>query len=225
MLKHHPSPELLASFSAGSLQLSYALCISAHLEHCSECQTNVQRLKSLGADMFASQKPAPISADFKNRLFEQLDKPRDFSQQAPVVEAPPVTAENSHIPRCLRKFVSEGYDKLDWHSVAPSIKSAHLCRDGDKTQVSMMKLMPGAKVGHHSHMGEEITLVLEGSFSDEEGIYQKGDFILRDSHHKHKPVASKDGPCICLTVQDAPIQFTGFLARWLNPLMRKSYGL
>lgn len=222
MQKHHPAPELLASFSAGSLQLSYALCVSAHLDHCAECKTNVQRLKSLGADMFASQKPAEVSGDFKQRMFDLLDQPR----QSPSVEpkTPPAT-QNSDIPRCLRKFVTEGYDQLDWHTVTPSIKSAALCRDGEKTQVSMLKLMPGAKVGHHSHMGEEITLVLEGSFSDEDGIYQKGDFILRDSKHKHQPVASKDGPCICLTVQDAPIQFTGFWSRLINPLMRKSYGL
>lgn len=220
MVNHHPSPELLASFAAGSLQLSYAMCVSAHLEHCPECQTNVQRLKSLGADMFTSQKPAPVADDFKDRIFDKLDQPREEQ----VVEPEPVSVDSS-VPRCLRKLVSEGYDKLDWQSVAPAIKSASLCRDGDKTQVSMMKLMPGAKVGHHSHMGEEITLVLEGSFSDEEGIYQKGDFILRDSNHKHKPVASKDGPCICLTVQDAPIQFTSFWGRLFNPMMRREFGV
>lgn len=224
MVNHHPAPELLASFSAGSLQLSYALCVSAHLEHCSDCRTNANRLKSLGADMFNSQKAATVSADFKSRIFDQLDSPVQAQEVEPAATKPAAIAD-AKVPRCLRKLVPEGYDKLDWGSVTPAIKSAALCRDGDRTQVSMLKLMPGARVGHHSHMGEEITLVLEGSFSDEEGIYQKGDFILRDSKHKHKPVASKDGPCICLTVQDAPIQFTGFLARLFNPLMRRSYGM
>ena len=221
MVKHHPTPELLAAFSAGSLQLSYALCVSAHLEHCSACRTNVQRLKSLGADMFSSQKPAPVSEGFKDRIFEQLDNPVQAQQSEPE-DTKPV---DNGVPRCLQKLVPESYQQLDWRSVTPGIKSAALCRDGDSTQVSMMKLMPGAAVGHHRHMGEEITLVLEGSFSDEEGIYQRGDFILRDGKHKHKPVASKDGPCICLTVQDAPIQFTGFLARLFNPFMRRSYGI
>ena len=220
MVKHHPTPELLAAFSAGSLQLSYALCISAHLEHCSACRTNVQRLKSVGADMFSNQKPAPVSAGFKDRIFEQLD-----NSVPPQPEPETAITVDSNVPRSLRQLVPEGYQQLDWRSVTPGIKSAALCRDGDSTQVSMLKLMPGAGVGHHRHMGEEITLVLEGSFSDEEGIYQRGDFILRDGKHKHKPVASKDGPCICLTVQDAPIQFTGFLARLFNPFMRKSYGI
>lgn len=224
MVKHHPTPELLASFAAGSLQLSYALCVSAHIEYCSACRTNVQRLKSLGADMFSSQKPAPVSEDFKSRIFDQLDNAAQV-QQSPVEPPPSEAAGDNAVPRCLRKLVPENYDQLDWRSATPGIKSAALCRDGDSTQVSMMKLMPGARVGHHSHMGEEITLVLEGSFSDEEGIYQQGDFILRDSKHKHKPVASKDGPCICLTVQDAPIQFTGFWARLFNPFMRRSYGI
>ena len=227
MVKHHPTPELLASFSAGSLSLSYALCIATHLEYCSDCQTNVHRLKSLGADMFSRQKPAPVSDDFKRRIFDQLDnEAKPQAVEAEVATLKPVAkTEANLVPRPLRKLVPESYDQLDWHSVAPAIKSAALCRDGERTQVSMMKLMPGAQVGHHRHLGEEITLVLDGSFSDEEGIYQQGDFILRDSKHKHKPVASKDGPCICLTVQDAPIQFTGFLARLFNPFMRRSYGI
>lgn len=225
MVNHHPTPELLASFSAGSLQLSYALCVSAHLEHCADCRTNVNRLKSLGADMFNNQKVAAVSDDFKSRIFDQLDNSVQAKADEPQMVKPDLSAVDNGVPRCLRKLVPESYDKLDWNSVAPAIKSAALCSDGERTQVSMMKLMPGARVGHHRHLGEEITLVLEGSFSDEEGIYQKGDFILRDSKHKHKPVASKDGPCICLTVQDAPIQFTGFLARLFNPLMRRSYGI
>lgn len=58
---------------------------------------------------------------------------------------------------------------------------------------------------HHSHTGDQITVVLEGSFSDEDRIYRKGDFILRDSRDRHKPIVSPKCECICLMVLAGPI--------------------
>lgn len=219
MVKHHPQSELLASFSAGSLPLSYALCISAHLEFCQECRTNVQRLKRLGAHFFNEQAPMPASDKLKSKVFAALElQPDNTATTEPV--KPPTPKD---VPKCLAQFVPAGYDQIGWQSVTPSIKSSKLCRDGNDTQVSIMRLKPGAKVNHHRHAGEELTLVLKGSFSDEEGIYQKGDFLLRNSHHRHTPIASKDAECICLTVQDAPIQFTGYFSRMLNPLLERDH--
>ena len=72
-------------------------------------------------------------------------------------------------------------------------------------------------------MGDEYTVILEGSFSDEAGLYHKGDFLLRDASHEHTPVATLDKYCICLAVTEAPIQLTGFFGRLLNPFIRRSY--
>eukprot|EP00494_Astrolonche_serrata_P004603 UN04617 len=36
-IKTNPADELLASYSAASLPLSHALCISVHVEHCDRC--------------------------------------------------------------------------------------------------------------------------------------------------------------------------------------------
>lgn len=87
----------------------------------------------------------------------------------------------------------------------------------------MLRIKPGGKAATHTHTGDEYTLILEGGFSDESGIYGEGDFLLRNGSHKHKPIATKDKECLCLTVTDAPIEFTGFFTRWLNPLIRKSH--
>ena len=132
-------------------------------------------------------------------------------------------AVNSNIPRALRQFIPGNYDELEWKSMGSSIQTVPLCKDENGAQVSLLKIKAGGKVGHHSHMGDEITTILEGSFSDENGIYCKGDFMLHGSDHKHKPIATKDAECICLIVQDAPIQFTGFFSRLFNPFLRKSY--
>ena len=213
MVNHHPAPELLASFTAGTLSTSYSLCVSAHLEYCHECPTNVLRLKTLGADLFDDLKPAPANDDFKDQIFETLT---DDVQEVPVTHK----TQNTDVPNCLSKVVPSGYENLNWRSFAPSIKSASLFSDSDNTHTSLLKILPGSKVGNHRHIGEEVTLVLKGSFSDEDGVYQKGDFLLRTSEETHQPTASSDGPCICLTAQEGPIQFTGFFSRMLNPILR-----
>ena len=71
--QYHPNDELLASYSAGSLPLSQAMCISAHIEHCQVCRQKLQRLNSLGSTLMQDVKPAPASPDLKARMLDQLD--------------------------------------------------------------------------------------------------------------------------------------------------------
>ena len=44
----HPQDELMAAYSAGSLPLSQALCISAHLEHCPGMHAQIATAQSRG---------------------------------------------------------------------------------------------------------------------------------------------------------------------------------
>jgi putative transcriptional regulator len=216
MARHHPAPELLTAFSAGSLPLSHALCVSTHIERCQECQINVQRLNSFGAKMFEALPTHAVSENLKARVFEQLDT---------TVTAPEPMRANRHsrIPKALQQFISGDYDSLKWKHASSSIKVAGLCVDNNGARVEMVRIKPGGKVATHTHTGDEYTVVLEGSFSDEQGLYAEGDFIVRDGSHRHKPIASKDKECVCLTVTDAPIEFTGFIFRWLNPFIRRNY--
>jgi len=223
IVNHHPDSDLLAAFSAGSLPLSQALCVSAHLEMCPECRISLSSLNKLGAHVFNQMKPSKISDDLKQSVFNQLD---GSPAHDPVVENPTrnkVGRVDSGVPICLQQFVHRDYNSLSWHWVSPSIRQANLCIDGNGAQVALLRIKPGGKANRHSHMGEEITMVLKGAFSDESGIFRQGDFVLRGSDDKHRPIATRDSECICLTVLDAPIQFTGYFTRWLNPLLRLAH--
>jgi putative transcriptional regulator len=44
--------------------------------------------------------------------------------------------------------------------------------------------------------------------------------MQRGPGDRHLPLAAQNEECICLTVQQAPVLFTGWLWRWLNPLLR-----
>jgi len=214
----HPNDELLAAHSAGSLPLSQALCLSTHLDHCPDCSRKLQRLNRVGSELMQQLQPAPDSNELKQRMFASLDSLVDLPTP-PAEQAEPDTS----VPRCLRQFVKDGYQQLPWRSVSANIKSVELCRDSNGAKVELLKIKPGGAAINHTHLGDEYTVVLEGSFSDEDGLYEKGDFMVREKDEQHRPVATQDRECICLAVTEGPIQFTGFLSRLMNPMIRRSY--
>jgi putative transcriptional regulator len=230
-LKNHPKHELLVAYAAGSLPMSQALCISIHLEHCPECAKNMYRLNQLGSELMQQLQPAPASPNLKVKLLSLIDQV-SINESLVVKVAPqlnienqslPLNVENQSIPRCLRQFIKTKYEDISWNRLSSDIHNYELCRDQNNAKVELLRLKPGGTSGTHSHMGDEYTVILEGSFSDESGIYHQGDFLVRDSRDQHTPVATIDKECICLAVTEAPIQFTGFFSRLLNPLIRRSY--
>jgi putative transcriptional regulator len=234
MLHYHPSTELLIDYSAGSLSLAHALCISTHLEQCKECVRQVQKMELIGSSLFEQQDlrdvPSANQDALKTDFFARLNEQNAFVDNASVSNESTLEDTNTSgfddgykIPKSLRQFIPNGYDDLKWTRLSPSFKTAILSNESNGAQVALTRIKAGSHMPNHAHTGDELTLVLEGSFSDENGIYRQGDFILRNHHHKHKPVVTKDAECICLTVLDAPIEFTGFFARWLNPLVRRAH--
>lgn len=123
------------------------------------------------------------------------------------------------LPELVQKLIrNEG--KLKWQFLSPSLKQARLRSGQNKYEVCLHKIRKGGKVASHDHRGTEITVILDGAFSDENGTYRKGDFLLREPGQKHRPTATQDQDCLCLSVVAAPVKISGFLGKLLNPFMR-----
>lgn len=217
-IENHPDDSLLTAYSAASLPLSQALCISAHLEHCPECRQKLQQLNCIGSELLLKLSPAPATDDLKKNLMARLDN---------IDESQPKQQKSDNrgndIPRCLHQFIKTDYRSLAWKRVSSAIHSVELCRDNNGAKVELLRIKPGGAASRHTHTGDEFTVILEGSFSDSSGVYKRGDFLQRDSRHEHRPVATQDRECICLAVTEGPIQLTGLFSRLLNPLIRRSY--
>lgn len=228
---HHPESDILTAFSAGSLPLSQALCISTHLEYCEACRHSLKRLNRLGSELFQTLTPAPASETLRDKIMGRVGEDAEavdtisesIGGEKPAAPIRPAEPRNSRVARSLQQFISDDYQSVKWQRVAKGIFNSEICRDVDGAKVELIKMKAGGSVLSHTHLGDELTVILEGSFSDEDGVYKCGDFVLRDARHEHKPVATLNQDCICLAVTNAPIQFTGFFSRWLNPLLRRSY--
>lgn len=217
---HHPTDDQLIEFTAGTLPMSRSLCISAHLEFCPACRQRMATMQQLGSLQLETLKPQKISTDLKSQVLQAIRKP------APDIQPETAVKSSVHrIPKCLNKWVPENFDNLDWSAITPSVSITELTTEGSGAKAALVKVKAGGKMAHHSHTGDEVTVILQGSYSDEDGCYTAGDFIFRDSDHKHKPIAAKDQDCICLIALDGPVQLTGWLSRLLNPLLRFNHRL
>lgn len=240
MIHYHPSLDLLTEYASGSVTLSKALAVSTHLEHCKHCRDQVRKLEQVGAELFSTPSvPSGVNQldQLKANLLSKIaiDKQPNNVQvnsasKSTAIEKRHLSAkehpslkEQYKVPKSLRQLIPTAYDRLKWMKLSPAVQIATLSNEKDGTQIALTRIKAGAFIPSHTHTGDEYTLVLEGAFSDESGVYKKGDFISRDARHKHKPVVTKDAECICLTITEAPIEFTGWITRLLNPLVRKHH--
>lgn len=218
MLSCHPTLDVLVDFSSGSLSLAHALGVSVHLDQCPKCREQIRRLNMVGAELFISQTDSASPhhmAQLKSNLMAAIGHSQtDTAAQQTAQEGLP------NIPPSLRRWVPNGFNALNWIYLTPYFKLATLFDEAGGAQVALAHIKAGARFPRHTHTGDEMTIVLKGAFSDEEGLYQKGDFIHRNQSHKHQPRATKDEECVCLIILDSPIEFTGWMTRLLNPIMR-----
>jgi putative transcriptional regulator len=215
-MQHHPDHQWLEQFAAGTLPMPLSICVSAHLAFCPACRAEVDRFQAIGAQLMADFAPAvSVGDDVFAKLMSTIDK-------APVMAA--VKTEESKrfdgVPNVLRKLIPHGFDKLKWEWQLPSLKVADLGLSDENFQVALHRIKAGGRVYEHDHRGNEFTLVLQGSFSDDYGCYSDGDFILRLPNEPHSPTAAQNEECICLTIQQAPVRFTGLFTQILNPLIK-----
>lgn len=223
MIGYHPNENLLIEYAAGTLPEAQALAVKTHLHYCDECAKRVERLQMLGSQLFSEHVEADETASdelFDNILarLDSVKEPVNPSKTSLKGELNKSEA-NRDLPDVLGKLIPKP-SLVKWKTVSKGLKSAALRLGQGSHQVSLHKISAGNKVVHHDHRREEITVVLRGSFSDETGVYKAGDFVYREPGQTHRPMASLNEDCLCLSVEAAPIKITGWLGYLLNPFMR-----
>ncbi len=202
MVKYHPDARFLTDYAAGSLPASQALCVATHLHFCAGCRMRVGELTELGAELFMQQQPSAVNAAAFDRLLERIESQPAARKR---VAGGKTDGSLSTLPRTLHRLAGANLEKVRWRRVGRKFRYANL-NIGDSTrETSLLDIKAGGSVPQHSHGGDEITVLLKGSFSDQEGKYAVGDFIVRTRGETHRPVASQDQDCLCLTTLDAPI--------------------
>jgi len=211
LIKYHPTRELLVSHSAAKLPLSLSIAVSAHLEMCAQCGSLVRQITEQQAALFGAQDVSEkinFSTMLEN-IFEHKPELQTKPQKT-VINSISVAGTEYQLPRAFARFT-----KLKWSSFGV-ISRARVVKDEGNVRASLLHIDKNGTIPSHTHKGYELTLLLAGSFTDEQGVYNKGDFIWLDNDLKHTPFTQEG--CLCYAVQDAPLRFVAGISKALNPL-------
>ena len=107
------------------------------------------------------------------------------------------------------------FNNVNWKTLYKGFKEFNIPVN-DNDSVKLIKMDPGTSVPIHSHNGKEYILVLDGSFCDEYGEYNKGDMQINDQKIKHNPTACKSNGCVCLSITENDVVFFGKFGSALN---------
>lgn len=207
-ISHHVPDSMLAAYASGSLPMAYAVVVAAHVSLCFECRAALSAHQAVGGAVLDSTDAVDVSAGLKSDLMAMLDSPYEpepkFSRSG-IFPAPIVEAMQGRAP--------------NWRRLGMGVKQ-DILSEGPDGSVRLLYIPPGQAVPDHSHGGTELTLVLQGSFSDETGQFGVGDLEVADEHLEHTPIADQGDACVCVAATDAPLKFRSFMPRLLQPIFR-----
>lgn len=209
MATYHPNDSLLLEYASGALPQSIALVVATHVGLCRQCQAASGGFEAVGGACLDDIAPVQMSADSVASMFALLD-------DKPAPE--PVIARVPGIPSPLDEYLTEGFDALAWRGRSGGIQTFDL--DVPDQRTFLLRIPEGGQSPTHTHRGKEYTLVVDGAFSDEDGEYFEGDFMVTDDAVTHKPQVIGGKACICLAVLESPVRLTGPLGWMINPFLR-----
>ena len=205
-IKHHLTEPLLISYAAGTLPEAFNLVVATHISMCDECRAALAEYETVGGEVMLDAEPADIAEDALAATLAMIDSGKISERPAPV------RTRDSLFPGPLQDYVKGDVDSLKWRKVGGGVSQLVLETSKEAT-VRLLRIPAGTAVPDHGHRGTELTLVLQGAFTDAEDRFGTGDLEVANEDLHHTPVAEAGEDCICLAATDAPLRFSGLLPR------------
>lgn len=215
-IQHHLSDPLLMAYAAGNLPEAFGLVVATHISICDECRARALSFDAVGGAVI-EDKVAPVAmasgalAATMARIKSEASQP-DY---APIK----TDIHCSILPAPLRAYVGGGVNAINWRSIGGGVRQAILPTSA-KASARLLYIPAGMAVPDHGHRGLELTLVLQGAFSDSEDRFARGDVEIATEDLEHTPVAEPGLDCICLAATDAPLKFRTLIPRLAQPFLR-----
>lgn len=209
-VKHVLNDQLAMGYAAGVLPEAFDLVVAAHLSLSDESRALVNSYEAVGACVMEECDSVEMS---NTALSAALNRIKSADTVTPKAKPTGV------LPAPIQKYVGGDVDQVKWKPLGGGVKQAILPTDGT-AQARLLFIPAGQSVPDHGHRGTELTLVLQGSFSDEVDNFARGDIEIANEDLDHQPVASMDADCICIAATDAPLRFNSLIPRLLQPFFK-----
>lgn len=226
-INHHLDEATLFSYVAGSLSQGMALVVASHISICDACRERVFETEAIGGALLDDIASDSVSEEFNEAALEQvlacLDEEQPTTLPASALDHDEIVANTSinrsEVPAPLSDYIGSSLDDIQWKRFSPGFfyfdvfsERQGICR--------LLKVAPGKSILPHGHHGNELTLLLRGSYSDEVGRFTPGDIADLDDQVEHQPLVDGNEDCICLVATDSPLRFTTLLGKVLQPMTR-----
>lgn len=226
---HHPGDTLLIDYSGGALCEGASLVVATHLAFCPCCRRLVTDMDAVGGALLDDLEPDPLDPGCLDVLLARIDREENTlppcrpaalpaARPAPNPVNPAAHDSGRPLPEPLRGYLRGSLDRQRWRFLQPGMAYVDLDA-GRSTTTRLIRMKGGVSVPRHTHGGIELTLVLDGGFSDEFGAFQPGDIAVGDPSIEHSPVSDPEG-CLCVTATIGGLTLTGPLGRFLNRFIR-----
>lgn len=206
-IKHHLTEPLLMGYAAGTLPEAFSLVVATHITMCDTCRAALAEYDAVGGEVMLDSEPVDVAEDALAATLALID-----NGQISTKPAVPARTQNSVFPGPLQDYVNGDLDSLKWRKVGGGVSQLVLNTSEDAS-VRLLRIPAGTAVPDHGHRGTELTLVLQGAFTDEEDRFGAGDVEVANEDLHHTPVAEAGMDCICLAATDAPLRFNGLVPR------------
>ena len=210
---HHLPEALLIGYATGTGDVVSSLVAETHVNLCPACRASADEVETLGGAVLCDLAPAELPPGALEALMARLDEP----VAAPPAPLPPLP---SFVPPALQPFVHEA-GGLRWKWVLPGVHKLELRVRVGGRPVQLVRFRKGLDIGLHGHEGTEISVVLQGGFTDAGGHYVAGDVAVVDASVSHRPVADDEGEdCILLVASEGASLPLSPLGKLVGKLIR-----
>jgi putative transcriptional regulator len=207
--------ELFAGYAAGTLASPAHALVGAHLELSGRNRAYVASLEALGG--IALEGSSPVDLSDRDAALAAI-----MNDDEPIIRKSatrPAVHRDPRLPSSLQGIVGSSLDDLGWKTLLPGVRECKL-GEIDGCTASVLWVRGGRAMPSHTHEGTELTLVLQGGFSDQDGHFIRGDIAFADDDVDHKPIADDGEDCICFAVTEGSLRLTGPIGRWFAPFVR-----
>lgn len=212
-ITHHLDDATVLAFAAGTLGEAHRVVVAAHAAMCADCRAAIRAAERVGGMLLDDQEANAVSDTCRAATLASLDGVTRSAQHR--------VKPAGELPLPLASLLGEGgLANVKWKSKAPGIAKADIALSpGARTHLQLLRIAPGKALPDHGHGGEELTLVLKGSYADHTGRYGPGDVADLDEDMEHAPRVDSDAECICLVATEAPTRFKSIWARLAQPFV------
>ncbi len=209
---------LLSEYAAGTLTEALDVLVCSHLILSPKARKFVNDCEQVAGAMMENMcEPASLNNDALLNVLKMIEESENSADESYSVAE---ISKEYDVPLPLAEFISCNMDKASWKRGIRKVEYFNIPTNDSRIISRLVKLGAGQIIPNHMHKRVEYSLILEGGFSDQYGIYKEGDLLVMDEGTIHEVKADEMNGCTYLSVTSCPVSFSNPVYRVLNIIYR-----